>query len=100
MVSWIYSEPYIMEILTGVTTTDQNGRIAVKMVLVSRIPQKSHQSVYLIMEDILFFGFGRIRNEKRKLCHFENRRRFFRVQENFNFYFYNGNATAHFGRSS
>ena len=63
-----------MEILTGVTTTDKNGRIAVKMVLVSRIPPKSHQSVYLIMEDILFFGFAKILRVKKKFEHFENHR--------------------------
>ena len=27
MVSWIYSESYILEILSGVTTTDQNGQL-------------------------------------------------------------------------
>ena len=37
MVSWIYSGSLFSEILCGVTTTDQNGRMAVKMVPASRI---------------------------------------------------------------
>ena len=46
MVSWIYSELYILEIWTGVTLIQQNGPNALKMVLVSRI-QKYWASVFI-----------------------------------------------------
>ena len=46
MVSWIYSEMYILEIWTGVTLIRQSGPSAGKMVLVSRI-QKYWARVFI-----------------------------------------------------
>ena len=42
MVSWIYSEPYILKIWTGVTITRQSGPTVGKMVLATL---ESHSSV-------------------------------------------------------
>ena len=41
------------------------------------ITQKIAERAYLIMEDIFVFGFAKILHEQKKLCYFENRRRFF-----------------------
>ena len=41
MVSWIYSDSSFAQILSGETMTDQNGRMAVKTVLVNRFQKKS-----------------------------------------------------------
>ena len=48
-------------------------------------PKIIHQSVYLIMEDILFFGFAKILRVKKKFEDFQNRRRFFEIRKNSTF---------------
>ena len=54
MVSWIYSEPYILEIWTGVTIIKQSGPIALKMVLANRMQKITPECFnYLAMKDTL-----------------------------------------------
>ena len=70
MVSWIYSEILGAEIWTGVTLTGQSGPSAGKMVLASRIQEKSG-SVLISPGRTLCSIFSRIVRVKTKFEHFQ-----------------------------
>ena len=73
MVSWIYSEPYILKFWTGVTITGQSGQTAGKMGIASRIKNNPPECVSH-HERHFIFGFAKILRVKKKFEHFENRR--------------------------
>ena len=84
MVSWIYSELYILEIWTGVTLTGQSGQNARKMGVVVRMQKESTRVRISSWRTFYFLDLQRFFNFSKKFLSIFKKK--LENKKNFNFF--------------